>query len=138
LREGRGDAATENESTTVTSSQQNRSGDRWRRWSQGVTRDLKKGKYQASQLRPGFLEQPERAHCVAWRISEHFRDFQHRYRFSTISITASQGLIMGSYNGYLKVYFNRYRNRNERAMPGKITRIMVCSLLRPPPIKVGG
>jgi len=35
---------------------------------------------------------------------------------------------MGSYSSYLKIYFNRYRNRNERAMLGKGEIIMVCSL----------
>jgi len=37
----------------------------------------------------------------------------------------------------LKIYFNGYRNRNERVMHGKVAIITVRSLFRPPPIKVG-
>ena len=37
----------------------------------------------------------------------------------------------------LKIYFNGYRNRNERVMHGKVAIITVCSLCRPPSTKVG-
>ena len=61
----------------------------------------------------GFLNQPGPAQCKTWRISQHDHYFQHKYRFSTISITGSQGRTMGFYS-YLKIYSNRYQNRNER------------------------
>ena len=46
----------------------------------------------------GFLNQPGPAQSKTWRISQHDHYFQHKYRFSTISITGSQGRIMGFYS----------------------------------------